>query len=93
MITFYPSRGVRTPTVPSKPRQIITQEQLDAIYRALPSADMQLLVDGRRKRAALGRTDRTTGQGPFTDDADPYDEPQGDRGQPEVRTQRQALRG
>lgn len=45
MITFRPSRGVRTSTVPSKPRQIITPEQFDAIYRALPSADMQLLVE------------------------------------------------
>jgi hypothetical protein len=25
VITFHPSRGVRTPTVPSKPRQIITR--------------------------------------------------------------------
>ncbi len=45
VITFHPSRGVRTPTVPSRPRQIITPEQFDAIYRALPSADMQLLVE------------------------------------------------
>jgi integrase len=45
VITFHPSRGVRTPTVPSRPRQIITPEQFDAIYQALPSADMQLLVE------------------------------------------------
>jgi integrase len=45
VITFHPSRGVRTPTVPSKPRQIITPEQFDAIYQALPDADIQLLVE------------------------------------------------
>jgi integrase len=45
VITFHPSRGVRTPTVPSKPRQIITPEQFDAIYQALPDADVQLLVE------------------------------------------------
>lgn len=45
VIVFHPSRGVRTPTVPSKPRQIITPEQFDVIYRALPHADAQLLVE------------------------------------------------
>ena len=45
VITFHPSRGVRTPTVPSTPRQIITPEQFDAIYRALPDADFQLLIE------------------------------------------------
>lgn len=45
VIAFHPSRGVRTPTVPSKPRQIITPEQFDAIYRALPTVDDQLLVE------------------------------------------------
>ena len=45
VIAFHPSRGVRTPTVPSKPRQIITPEQFDAIYRALPDADLKLLVE------------------------------------------------
>ena len=45
VITFHPSRGVRTPTVPNKPRQIITPEQFDAIYQALPDVDVQLLVE------------------------------------------------
>jgi integrase len=45
VIAFHPSRGVRTPTVPSTPRQIITPEQFDAIYQALPDADFQLLVE------------------------------------------------
>ena len=45
VIPFHPSRGVRTPTVPSAPRQIITPEQFDAIYQALPGADIQLLIE------------------------------------------------
>jgi len=45
VITFHPSRGVRTPAVPSTPPQIITPEQFDAIYRALSDADVQLLVE------------------------------------------------
>jgi integrase len=45
VITFHPSRGVRTPTVPSAPRQIITPEQFDAIYEELPNADVQLLIE------------------------------------------------
>jgi len=45
VITFQPSRGVRTPTVPSTPRQIIAPEQFDAIYRALSDVDVQLLVE------------------------------------------------
>ncbi len=45
VIAFHPSRGVRTPTVPSTPRQIITPEQFDAIYRALPDEDIRLLVE------------------------------------------------
>lgn len=42
---FHPSRGVRTPTVPSTPRQIITPEQFDAIYQELPDADIRLLIE------------------------------------------------
>jgi integrase len=45
VIPFHPSRGVRTPTVPSTPRQIITPEQFDAIYQALPDADVRLLIE------------------------------------------------
>jgi len=45
VIAFHPSRGVRTPTVPSTPRQIITPEQFDAIYQALPDAGVRLLVE------------------------------------------------
>jgi len=45
-VTFqHPCKGVRTPPVPRKPLQIITPEQFDLIYRALPVADYQLLVE------------------------------------------------
>jgi integrase len=42
---IHPCRGVKLPTVPSTPRSIITPEQFDEIYTALPNADAQLLVE------------------------------------------------
>src|SRR5258708_2976949 len=42
---IHPCRGVKIPAVPSAPRTIITPEQFDAIYAALPDADAQLLVE------------------------------------------------
>ncbi|WP_431934065.1 tyrosine-type recombinase/integrase [Nonomuraea jabiensis] len=42
---LHPCRGVKTPTVPRKPRTIITPEQFDVLYRALPDADSRLLVE------------------------------------------------
>src|SRR5712691_2285252 len=42
---IHPCRGVKIPTVPATPRTIITPEQFDAIYAALPNADVQLLVE------------------------------------------------
>jgi integrase len=45
-VTFlHPCKGVRTPPVPRKPLQIITPEQFDLIYLALPTADYQVLVE------------------------------------------------
>jgi integrase len=45
-VTFvHPCKGVKTPTVPRKPLQIISPEQLDAIYAALPDAISQLLIE------------------------------------------------
>jgi integrase len=40
-----PCRGVKIPTVPASVRTIITPEQFDALYSALPDADAQLLVE------------------------------------------------
>ena len=42
---IHPCRGVKIPTVPATPRTIITPEQFDGIYTALPDADAQLLVE------------------------------------------------
>ncbi len=42
---IHPCQGVKIPTVPATPRTIITPEQFDAIYTALPDADTQLLVE------------------------------------------------
>ena len=45
-VTFlHPCKGVKTPTVPRKPLKIITPEQFDAIYDALPDAASRLLVE------------------------------------------------
>ncbi|HEY5988148.1 MAG TPA: site-specific integrase, partial [Streptosporangiaceae bacterium] len=45
-VTFlHPCKGVKTPTVPTKPLKIITPEQFDAIYEALPDALSRLLVE------------------------------------------------
>ncbi|MVZ99081.1 tyrosine-type recombinase/integrase [Actinomadura sp. LD22] len=45
IVVIHPSRGIKTDPVPEKIRKIITTEQFDAIYRNLPDADSQLLVE------------------------------------------------
>ncbi|MDB4872855.1 MAG: putative Tyrosine recombinase xerD [Gemmatimonadales bacterium] len=45
VIVTHPSRGVKTPTVPKRPRKIISGKQFETLYNALPSADAQLLVE------------------------------------------------
>ena len=45
-ITFlHPCMGVKTPAIASKRRRIITPEQFGALYAALPTREMQLLVE------------------------------------------------
>jgi integrase len=44
-VTIHPSRGVKIPPVPDKPRRIITANQFDSLYRALPDTDSQLLIE------------------------------------------------
>src|ERR1022692_3592827 len=45
-VTFlHPCKGVKTPAVPRKILKIITPEQFDAIYAALPDPASQLLVE------------------------------------------------
>jgi len=42
---IHPCHGVKVPAVPQKPRSIITAAQFDRLYRALPDASAQLLVE------------------------------------------------
>jgi len=45
-VTFLnPCRGVKTPTVPVKPRRIITPEQFDVVYRGLSDDVLRLMVE------------------------------------------------
>jgi hypothetical protein len=45
-ITFlHPCMGVKTPTVATKRRRIITPDQFGAVYDALPTKELQLLVE------------------------------------------------
>jgi len=45
-LTFlHPCRGVKTPPVPKKIRQIVTPEQFDQLHAALPNDEMRLLVE------------------------------------------------
>ncbi len=45
VIFLHPCKGVKTPAVPKKVRQIITPEQFDVLYAALPDGDMRLLIE------------------------------------------------
>lgn len=45
VINLHPSKGVKTPPVPKKPRKIITAAQFSKLYDALPNADAQLLIE------------------------------------------------
>ncbi|HEY3713208.1 MAG TPA: tyrosine-type recombinase/integrase [Jatrophihabitantaceae bacterium] len=45
VIYLHPCRGVKSPPVPRKPRTIVTPEQFDVIYRALPETEAPLLVE------------------------------------------------
>jgi integrase len=45
-VTFlHPCQGVKTPPVPKKPLQIVTDDQFDTIYGALIDSEAQLLVE------------------------------------------------
>lgn len=45
IVFLHPCKGVKTPPVARKPRVIITPEQFDVVYQALPDAEAQLLVE------------------------------------------------
>ncbi len=45
VIVVHPSHRVATDPVPRKPRRIITAQQFDAVYSALPNSDAQLVIE------------------------------------------------
>ena len=45
VIVVHPSHRVSTDPVPRRPRTILTAQQFDAVYAALPDSDAQLLVE------------------------------------------------
>jgi len=58
VVLLHPCRGVKTPTVPQKPRTIITPEQFGRIYQALPDDTMRLLA-GTKIETGLRRGELT----------------------------------
>lgn len=45
-VTFlHPCKGVRTPAIPKKVREIVTPEQFDTLYAKLPDNEFRLLVE------------------------------------------------
>ena len=45
-VTFlHPCKGVKTPPIPKRPHRVISPEQFDDLYAALPSEAMKLLVE------------------------------------------------
>ena len=45
VIFLHPCKGVKAPVVPQREYTIITPEQFDALYKALPSADARLMTE------------------------------------------------
>jgi integrase len=45
VVQLHPCRGVKTPTVPRKAFRIVTPEQFESIYAALPDEQCRLLVE------------------------------------------------
>ena len=45
VVHLHPVRGVKSPPVARKPRLIVTPEQFDKLYQALPPGPMRLLVE------------------------------------------------
>jgi integrase len=45
VVLMHPGKGVKIPTVPRRPRVIITPEQFGLVYQALPDDTMRLLVE------------------------------------------------
>ncbi|MBA9002160.1 tyrosine-type recombinase/integrase [Thermomonospora cellulosilytica] len=45
VITAHPCQGVKIPPVPKRPKKVITADQFDLLYKALPNDDARLLVE------------------------------------------------
>ena len=45
LLPYHPIKGIKTPTVPVKDYRIVTPEEFDAIYRALPDDFSRLVVE------------------------------------------------
>jgi len=45
VIYLHPCKGVKTPTVPRKPFKVISPEQFELVYQALPDGDARLLIE------------------------------------------------
>jgi integrase len=64
VVALHPCRGVKTPTLPVKEYRILTPEEFDRLYAALPGGLARLLVDTaiesglRAQRAAPARLSR-----------------------------------
>jgi integrase len=70
IVFLHPCKGVKVPPTPRKPLTIVTPEQFDAIYQALPDAMSRLLVEtdiesglrwGELAELRSGDLDLTTG--------------------------------
>jgi integrase len=94
-VTFiHPCKGVKTPTVPRKPLQIITPEQFDAIYSSLPDAMSQLLIETDIETGLRwGELTELRVRGYRFHDARPDREPCGRPGRPEVPPNRRTVPG
>ncbi|GLX03040.1 hypothetical protein [Microtetraspora sp. NBRC 16547] len=42
---LHPCKGVKTPTVPKKPLRIVSPEEFDQLYSALPTEETHLLAE------------------------------------------------
>ena len=83
-VTFiHPCRGVKTPTVPKKPLKIITPQQFDLLYRALPDAMPGCSSRPTSRAACDGETDRAARQGPRLGPA-PHRQPRRREGRPKL---------
>ena len=66
-VTFlHPCKGVGAPTVPPQLLTVVTPEQFDILYQALPGGDAQLLVEPASKVACVGGNSPSSGHGTWT---------------------------